>query len=127
MTARRFFFFFFITVSAHSSSHATNIMDNRDNLGLLESVYDKLQYFKSKRFFFSNCQKLGCLPKGLQLKFNLALGVNEPALVTEIEVILEKASSKIMDCLDKYCDEKEEELEEEFERLKEEVEVRDRG
>ena len=100
-------------------------MDNRDNIGLLESVYNNLQRFKSNSFFFNYCQKLGCLPKGIQLNFNLALGVNEPALVTEIEFILEKASSNILDCLNKYCEEKEEEMEEEFERLKVEVEVRE--
>ena len=99
-------------------------MDNRESLGILEGVYDRLQRLKNKRFFFNDCRKLGVLPKGVQLCFQLSLGVNEPDLVTEIEIILERASSKIVDCLDKYCEEREEEMENEYDQRKEEVTTR---
>ena len=98
-----------------------NTMDNKESLVILEGVYDRLQRLKNKRFFFNDCRKLGILPKGVQLSFQLSLGVNEPVLVTEIEIILEKASSKIVDCLDKYCEQKEEEMENEFDQRREEV------
>ena len=92
-------------------------MDNHRNLELLENLYDKLQRLKNKKFFLANCRESGLLPRGLQLNFNLAFGVNEYSLVNEIENILEKASSSILDSLITSCEEKEKVVEEQFESV----------
>ena len=124
-TRYSYFFNFWIFIlllavrpSLHYNSTTTIRMDN-DDLGLLKSLYRRLQDFRNKRLFFQECRRSGVIPDGVSLQFNLALGVNEPVLVTRIESILEKASSEIMDTLEDFCVENEADLETKYDDAKE--------
>ena len=92
-----------------------------DNITLLKNTYRNLEDIRNKLRFFSLCQKNGVIPSGLSLKFNLAMGVNDPILINKIETILDEGSSSIMDQLILHCEAKEKEVEEEYILKKEAV------
>ena len=91
-----------------------NIIIIMDAISLLKRSYSNLGDIRNKLEHFNLCRRSGLLPTGLALSFNLALGVNDPGLVTKIESILDEASSELMDTLILFCQAKEMEMEEEY-------------
>lgn len=65
----------------------------------LEKTYKLLQHLKQKKYFFDRCREKNLIPKGLQLKFNLAFGIFDFSLIKDIEDILNKASTNLLDTL----------------------------
>ena len=68
------------------------------------------KYFVAKKYlkirlqmqttnFLKSCITEGFLPKGLNVAFSLAMDVNDPELVTQIEQILDFQGSRILDTL----------------------------
>ena len=92
-----------------------------DHITILRNTYKELGDIRNKLRFFELCQKSGIIPSGLSLCFNLALGVNDSDLITKIEKILDIASSDIMDTLIHYCAGREVEVEEDFNKKREQV------
>lgn len=90
-----------------------------DDIGLLKTIYTNIQDMRNKRLFLQRCRKSGVIPTGLSLHLNLAIGVNEPVLVNKIETILEQASSSVMNAIESFCEEEEEEYEVEYIAAKE--------
>ena len=81
----------------------SNNMDNDGLITRVERVYSEVRTNKLRGDFFNNCKKSKVLPDGLKLSFNLALGVNNPELVSEIRSILDYASTEILCCLEGFC------------------------
>ena len=62
-------------------------------------------HLRTKRHFLNRCREYKLIPKGLRLRFNLAFNTSDSKLVSEIQEILNKASSQILDCVIKNVNE----------------------
>ena len=70
-------------------------------------TYQNFRKIQAKKEFFNKCMINNVLPDGLKLSLNLALGVNDPNLVSTIENNLELASSRVLETLKIYAKEEE--------------------
>ena len=59
----------------------------------------KLDQTKAKEKFLTNCIEKRCIPKGLQLSFNLAYALDNGGLLDTIQTHLNQAASRILDSL----------------------------
>ena len=90
-------------------------------MNLLEQIgqtFVAYQRSKLRKNFFTECKNSNILPKGILLDFNLALGVNDHNLVDRIQMILDQASSNILETLQAYTEEEIEAFDDKLECLK---------
>ena len=60
------------------------------------NTWSKLTRYQHHHRFLLRCQQLNSIPKGLKLKFNLALGTSNYQLRARCEFLLQQASKKIL-------------------------------
>ena len=70
-----------------------------DKKARVAKSYVKSRIQMQKSNFLKSCISEGLLPKGVKMKFNLAMNVNDEELVAEIENSLDLASSRLLDSL----------------------------
>lgn len=66
------------------------------------NTWNKLTRYQHHHRFLLRCQQLNSIPKGLKLKFNLALGTSNYQLRARCEFLLQQASKKILHELVEY-------------------------
>ena len=66
------------------------------------NTWNKLTCYQHHHRFLLRCQQLNSIPKGLKLKFNLALGTSNEQLRTRCEYFLQQASKNILHELIEY-------------------------
>ena len=80
--------------------------NNRQSISTLITQYSKTNLELLKLKFLRSCRQKCVIPNGLRINFNLATGINDVPLVTNIHSIINECSSRILDQVISYTEEK---------------------
>ena len=84
-------------------------------------VYLELGNVKQKVKFLNSCVSQGLIPKGLISKFNLAMNVNDPEFVEQVQSLVNEKASRLLDLIFSETCENERVLADQLEELKDQA------
>ena len=109
------------SLSVTSSADSRTVTMTEAVVRSLQSDFWNMQKERLNLKFFTSCVSEGLVPNGMKIKFNLAKDVNNEAFVKDIEKNLNYQASRILDTVKDNTEEKLKDLEESFDKAKEEV------